>query len=353
MSAPPLCTPAPPSPRASLDLATVYPGPLAASHDLLAVDGRRYTFTGDVTGGLWTRSIGPGCTDVHVWAPDGGYYLGWVCPGELHWATPPERVMPRWWDPAIPWSATVPHYVQAHRTAAGNTFSDTVLTVTIRSVVEQGEPLIYVGGGEGEMQEHWWISRTLPVRGGGYGPVPLPDGGCAPGIRGFLLLAGGQVTGSAEFVEWMPRADVSAQRCSHDLPRGAAGGDHRIIVAADDAGGCARHRRRFACGRATGTSLRGRNWRSRSEASRACSRLAPMLWTSATRRGRRCGEAIAEVWRRGRVHPLRRRHRGGRSGLEPLAPALGEPTPTPDTCQCPVPDHAINCRALGEGSPAP
>ena len=182
-------------PACLLDLATVYPGPLAASHDLLAVDGRRYTFTGDVTGGLWTRSLEPGCTDVHVWTPEGGYYLGWVVPGELHWATPPERVMPRWWDPAIPWEATFPHYVQAHRTAAGgNTFSDTVLTITIRSVVEQGEPLIYIGGGEGELHEHWWLSRTLPIRGGG----------CAPGIRGFLLLAAGQVTGSAEFTEWVP-----------------------------------------------------------------------------------------------------------------------------------------------------
>jgi hypothetical protein len=187
------------APETIIDLADYYPGPLARTHALRAVDGRYYRFRGDVTHGVWSRSIDPGCVDHHLWTPEGMYYLGWEQPGEWHWSVPPELVLPRFWNPATHWMRTY-QYVLANRLTTGsNTFTVEPFTVKLDRVTVNGELLFYARGtnhegGLGAAGEEWWLSPTLAVRGGG----------CSPGLRGFRLISGGQITGTAEFVEWVP-----------------------------------------------------------------------------------------------------------------------------------------------------
>jgi hypothetical protein len=183
----------------TIDLADYFPGRLAQTHTLRATDGRHYRFEGDVVNGLWSRSVDPGCTDYQVWAPDGMYYLGWVCPGEVHWSVPPEHIAPRHWDTASPWMTTYTS-MRANRTPAGDTLTYSTVTITLQATSANGESLIYasyvsVSAAGVTDQEHWWLSPCIPVRGGG----------CAPGIRGYMTIGGGVVTGTGEFVEWVPK----------------------------------------------------------------------------------------------------------------------------------------------------
>ena len=128
-----------------IDMSAIYPGPLALTHTLLATDGRHYSFSGDTVSGVWSRSIDPGYIDYHVWEPDGMYYMGWLTPGELHWAAPPSFAFPRFWDQA-PWTRTAP-YTLAHRTAAGDTIASYDLTISLRRVVIKEERLSRRTGG--------------------------------------------------------------------------------------------------------------------------------------------------------------------------------------------------------------
>jgi hypothetical protein len=180
-----------------IDLADYFPGPLARTHVLRALDGRHYHFSGDPTSGVWVRSLDPGFYDYHLWQPDGMYYLGWQTPAAVYWSVPPELALPRYWDPRAPWSRIYPNVV-AKRSADGTTtIQSSIITITVRRVIQQGEPLIYMTGGtEGADMEQWWISPSLPVRGGGV----------SPGFRGFQMTTGTTTTGMAEFLEWVPRA---------------------------------------------------------------------------------------------------------------------------------------------------
>jgi hypothetical protein len=184
-----------PSEAATIDMADYFPGRLAKTHLLRAVDGRFYHFAGDTVGGLWVRSLDPGYTDFHVWGPDGMYYFGWETPGGFYWWVPPELVFPRYWDPAHPWTRTFT-YRTASITAAGDVMKSSQMTITMARGTERGEEMISANGVDPDGNgEHWWMSHCIPVRGGG----------CAPGIRGYYMVDGGVVTGSGEFVEWVPR----------------------------------------------------------------------------------------------------------------------------------------------------
>jgi hypothetical protein len=185
---------APASP-AAIDLMTLYPGPIAATHKLRCTDGRFYTYYGDMEG-FWWRSIDPGCFDVHLWTSDMQYYFGWQTPHDgIHWVVPPTLALPRYWDPSKPYRRESYEF-NVNVRSPHNVRLETVLTlITIDSVTERGEQLYRLYGLTGTESETWYLSPALPVEGGG----------TAPGMRGVVFMKDGQTTAVWEFDAWVAK----------------------------------------------------------------------------------------------------------------------------------------------------
>src|SRR5262245_22579743 len=200
----------------TVDLANYAPNlERAATHELVATDGKRrlrFTLFG---GGVWSRWFDDCSGDYQVWTDEGLVYLGFTLdwcstPPQIAGMVPPVLVLPRRFDPATTWRRSGSVVVTwATLDPATDSWRDPqpgvrrVESTLTREELSGGESAIrlhYVV--DSGYEESWWVVAC----------IPMDTGGCARGIRRMQLISrrpdGSQVMTDVFFGQWVRRTDT-------------------------------------------------------------------------------------------------------------------------------------------------